>query len=627
MDERYRRLQEEEIRRKTQRKIFYENRLQAHKKLTCRDRAKEIANRIRKGALRTLEDIGFMEQDPLEDIKMQFVPWLFEETVFELSRRQNIEETAAKLLEIPIQQIADEHTIYLTQEKNRLRKIKEAEEKAEREFQEARKQRRARRALQRLARDKTRFRDAIEQRSISQRKVDNDIFHINYVDFEDDLPERGSRVLGGLLFELCIMITNIRKVFHERHEAGFEMLLLEADLRHLLIGFFQGIGDRTFRINFSGELIIIFNSAFKQMKENLFIFDEKRPQIMQELADLGLSVIRSRSIEIALERKAIEESVLIAVLKFIFEMIFKSSDYKIPEEEKKLEESEINKIEELEGETQEVPNDGDKSPIGSKKEAEIKEESSTPKYVIPDIKPEDKTIESLVSKLDIRLLASSENETELEVPPGNRSVSIITGKKKHHYQALVRMRPCLNYDYTPEEESVHLVVVDEKSKKKKEEEPSVSESQAELEREEFRRHGRDYLKQEYEQHKQELAQIEKEKQEEADRLRKEEYIEQYYGDRYPNELKEFPVLITDRPTTLIPNEGAENVLFINYINSYNLRTGLEERIRDIQHKEMAQVKDVKFTSLDYSIDSAITETITAAIVSEPDSTPIFDFEL
>lgn len=101
LDELNRRLEEEQARRRLQRKIYFENKLEAHKKLCCRASAKQVAVRVRKGVMGILKDVGFMEHDPMEDLEMFLMPWLVQETVTALKSHGQLEETAHQMLAVP----------------------------------------------------------------------------------------------------------------------------------------------------------------------------------------------------------------------------------------------------------------------------------------------------------------------------------------------------------------------------------------------------------------------------------------------------------------------------------------------------------------------------------------------
>ena len=120
LDERVRRLKEEKERRKEQRKIFYERRLEAHRKLACRAKAKDVTRKMKKGVMAVLKDVGYMENDPVEDLQMFLMPWLYNETFDNISRRVEMEEMAARLIEEPLNQLQSDHAAFLELERKRL---------------------------------------------------------------------------------------------------------------------------------------------------------------------------------------------------------------------------------------------------------------------------------------------------------------------------------------------------------------------------------------------------------------------------------------------------------------------------------------------------------------------------
>lgn len=123
---------------------------------------------------------------------------------------------------------------------------------------------------------------------------------------------------------------------------------------------------------------------------------------------------------------------------------------------------------------------------------------------------------------------------------------------------------------------------------------------------------------------------------EEEQARKDAYIEQYYGDRYDKDLQEFEVFETDRPTTIIPGEYQQDVLFINDINKANIREEFERKVRD-QYKEKFKehlkqnqgelnLKPM-FAKVDKRIENFLIEDIIGDNPNLKDSVPVFDFEL
>ena len=140
-------------------------------------------------------------------------------------------------------------------------------------------------------------------------------------------------------------------------------------------------------------------------------------------------------------------------------------------------------------------------------------------------------------------------------------------------------------------------------------------------------HGRDYLEQE----QLELEAFKKEQAEaeiaEAERKRKEEYIEQFYGDRYDNEKRDFGVEKIDRPTTVIPGEDSDDILFVNEVNQGNLREAIVSALKDLEHREMTQIKEISLTEYYPTLDRYLRGALLQKVVKEKDETPVFDFEV
>lgn len=77
MDGRFERFDKEARRRTDQKVLVEDNIILAHKKLLCRAKAKSYASRLNSLVFGSLKDLGYVEFEPIEDIKMQVVPWLY----------------------------------------------------------------------------------------------------------------------------------------------------------------------------------------------------------------------------------------------------------------------------------------------------------------------------------------------------------------------------------------------------------------------------------------------------------------------------------------------------------------------------------------------------------------------
>jgi flagellar motor switch protein FliG len=101
-------------------------------------------------------------------------------------------------------------------------------------------------------------------------------------------------------------------------------------------------------------------------------------------------------------------------------------------------------------------------------------------------------------------------------------------------------------------------------------------------------------------------------------------------------MKEFPIYEADRPTTVIPAEYQQDVLFINCINQRNIREEFERKVRDQfkdkfkehlkQNQGELNLKEM-FTKVDKRAETFLLENIIGEDPNLKDRIPVFDFEL
>jgi hypothetical protein len=61
-----------------------------------------------------------MEQDPVEDIKMFLMPWLYQEVNSSLNQREELEKVTEKMFTHNIDYLIEDHSVYLKREEDRL---------------------------------------------------------------------------------------------------------------------------------------------------------------------------------------------------------------------------------------------------------------------------------------------------------------------------------------------------------------------------------------------------------------------------------------------------------------------------------------------------------------------------
>lgn len=731
LDAKYKRLEEEKERRRLQRRLYYENRTSAHKKLISRVKAKTMIQRAQRMVLSGLKDIGYIQQDPIEDIKMQFMPWLYEQTTSAIIHREDMESSANNLIGVAIDHFLNEHNLYLTMERERLQKIKDDEEKAEAKFLEDRRKRRQWRAQMRLAREKRRFREALDERVITKRKAESDPLKIMCVDFEDELPfENACRTYGGFIFEILSVLSTAKNFILEKeaekypteesfkdakevkepsapHSTPEDNFMLGDDLRQFLFNFMNShrIHERSIRLNFKESVKQPMIEGFEMMKENLFKFDEMRQDLINSLLEQGC-LFESSILQRAWNEELLDRDIFNHFQRIVLEILFKSTKYVIPQKPKlEQEEKPAEQGEQNEANKDEAAKDGEAAQptegegtaaqepapeANAEVQEEVVEAEPEPEYVIPEIKPEDKVIESLKNKFDIVFVVE---QTEEEAAPNGDVAEDANedGEGKEDNGQEEKRRPSKSAkednsntnltshrsnadltssvpDYTirpkqvrdPENPSFEAIArLREDINREPEnlgqthrssmlktmgsgQDSMLDEPKGQNENDKLREFQRKYLLDEYEAKLKKEEEERRMKIEEEKRKEKEAYIEQYYGDRYDNDLLEFEIKERERPCSTIPQEYAEDVIFINEVNRNNLRDEIERKLKEVAKDSFKPLmksttnlaqggNEINLKDGYIEVDKLMEEMVLAELIGKDgkfkDEMPVFDFEV
>ena len=694
MDGRFERFKQEAKRRVDQKVLVDDNTVLAHKKLLCRAKAKSYTQRLDHLVFGSLKNLGYIEFEPIEDIKMQVVPWLYQEIGLCLSKKEDMERAVDRLFSSSINNYLETHTNYLKREENRIQSIKDREEEEKRKFDEARRIRRDIRAQKRLSKKKRLYKEEIESTVLAKRVVEQDPFKIMFVDFEDDLPfELGCRTYGGFWFELWIVLSKAKSLYEKgfqgsneginekekskqlsKHSDEEDDFLDTPNVRNFVINLLNSprFRDHGIRINLREDVKEFMVDSLALMHTNLFKFDEVRAERIEKILQTSSTIFDNKIIDLALQEKLLNRHILRSIESTVLEIVFKSCDYKIAS---KPAHSRTNINSEGDNQAQ-INQDGaqnpeDIPPVNTHEELQVEEDHNN--YIIPEIKAEDRMIESLKTKFDIVFISrsnSSQNKPIQQSPDVVASSSqtqvqqgqiaqlnneiphtwesmftirhILTDQINQgqevepKYTAIGRMREALNYDeeYAKDSPTHHGGSTHHLTHST--EHVLTEEERLKREKEKLTQFGRKYLLEEFEQKILAKEEQHRNKLAEEEQARKDAYIEQYYGDKYENDMKEFPIYEADRPTTVIPAEYQQDVLFINCINQRNIREEFERKVRDQfkdkfkehlkQNQGELNLKEM-FTKVDKRAETFLLENIIGEDPNLKDRIPVFDFEL
>ena len=554
----------------------------------------------------------------------------------------------------------DIHYRYLEKEHNRVQKIRDNEADKKRKFEAERKERRDRRHLMRVARTKRKLKEEIEAKVFTKKTVEPDILSLKLVDFmDDDQEQKKFRTYGGFLYELWTVLSFSRWMFYKRAETPLDKFLLDEDLRKFILSFMAEpmLKDKSMRIEFNSKYRHQFDEAINLMETNLLSFNEQKDTIIQSLVDHPDLVVGLVN-HMCISENLLDKDVLTDLLKNILRVFFKSNDYKIPQEDHSHVPSDGNVRPDQSSllndtsnpdnpDRNQIPNpsanmeqsvnpkvnvtvndDPQHSPPQTdtshqnitgnsllQPPGEIdpnnpdismnRRRSSFRKSPFPEITDEDRRIETLKKKLDIVFINREEHERVPEV------------------NAVFRIRQSLN------REEIRPEV---KTQREEEKERMMAEKAAIIDpKGELDYHKRQYLYEDYLNHIKKLEEEEKIKADEAEEKRKNDYIEQYYGDSYEIEHRVHDFEQADRPATNI-NEttqlnGDQRVLYINKVNQSLYREAIFEKLRETFREKMSLIKDLKIEKETTDLDKRVEEVVLGQIVRQKDQTPIFDVEL
>lgn len=577
--------------------------------------------------------LDYFRDDVVESVEGDFYDWLVVSTCKQLKRGDLVQQAASNLIHTVPYGVSKLHHHYLTKEQNRLAKIKAAEDEKKRKFNEERAVRRANRQLQRLSRTKRRLKEEIETKIYSKKSFETDVISLKLVSYCDEDPEpKKFRTYVGILYELWAMLSKVRETVNSRVEIPLEKFLhQDEDIRKFILNFLSdpGLKERHFRININEKYKPQVEEALHLMDTNLVLFNEQKETLIDGLVNKKDLVV-GKALSLCLVNQKFEPIIYHWLLVNLLRIFFKSNDYKIADEsslhanETTLTEVEIKPEggdDDLKGDNQA---DGflkpEEKPLrkssyasgthlgigeeGSKTNmSQLQKNSARNNTKGPEITDEDRRIEALKRKLDIKFV------------PQEQQISSET-------VAVFRVRETLNREVMRPD---IVQKIEEERQKKKEEAEAVHDPKKEL-----AYHKKQYLLDEYLRELKAIEEQAREAEVEAERKKKELYIEQYYGDAYENEFKKYDYEGAERAASNI-NEGLSlggdrDVIFIHRVNQGLFRNHIIDKIRET-FKEAGLIKDVDIDRLLQGLDKEIEQTVLPTIVVDKDLIPIFDAEL
>lgn len=518
------------------------------------------------------------------------------------------------------QDYEETHAHYLTQEQKRLDKIRSDEEDRLKRLAAERAQRRHKRHLLRIERSKRKMKDDIENKVISRRTNEPDIWGLKIISFSDeDADMKKFRTYGGFLYELWAVMSNARTTLNKRVETPFEKFLLDDDQKKFMIHFLSenSLKDKSVRVTFHDKYKSQFDDALQQMDHDLLAFNDTKDQLISTLCE-NEDLVVGLGLELCIQHSLFDKEVLRAILKAILRIYFKSNNYKLPEEPKVSVDLATDQIAQggIDPKTQSDDKPNGDEPVTNPSQDLVAPVDPTvpedltpvvaagpPKRVIPEITEEDKKVEAIKKKLEIEFRAP-------ESP-----------KPTEKYSCIFRLRESLNRTAIRPEVKQRM---EEQEQLKKEEASKSVDPKSDL-----KYHGRQYLLDEY------LAKL---KQEEEDRKlaeeaelakQQDEYIENFYGDTYDRDLEQYQFEETERQPTNINESlaaGIGNVLFIHRVNQGILRKEIVTKLRET-FKEMSLIKEVNIEQDIFPVDKQIEAEVFKRVVPDPEQVPIYDMEL
>lgn len=514
----------------------------------------------------------------------------------------------------------DTHYHYLEQEHKRLEKIRTDKEDRLKKLAEERAQRRHRRQLLRVERSKRKLKEEIENKVVSRRTNEPDIWSIKLLSFSDDDNEpKKFRTYGGFLYELWAVTSNVRTSLNKRVETPFEKFLLDDDQKKFMIHLLSenSIKDRGIRISFNEKYKTEIEEALNHMENDLFSFNETKEQVISNITEHD-DLLVGLGLEFALQHTLFEKDVLKAILKGLLRIFFKSNSYKLPEEPKVIGDAGADASGGASGDLKPpgedqkgvsdpsgvTPTDGAAAGEPQPHDDPTQTAAHTaPKRVIPEISEEDKKVEALKRKLEVVFRAP-----ELPQQAGN-------------YSCVFRLRESLNRTAIRPEVRQRL---EEEEQRQKEEASKVVDPKAEL-----KYHGKQYLLDEYLGQLRQLEEARKQEAEEAARREEEAYIEQFHGDTYARDWTRHEFEEADRPPTAL-NESlwssSARVLFLHRVDQGLFRRELVAKLREL-FKELSLLKDVDLEHDIFPADALLEAEVLRRVVHHPDEVPVFDLEL
>lgn len=637
MDAEYKRLQEEITRRELQRKLFYENKRDAHKKLYSRVLSKNFLSGIEESTMKFFTETSkqelqdYFRDEVKEEVEGSFYDWLIDNTCQQIDHEQRIRKAANRIVERVPFDLRLLHRHYLNKEEQRILGIMQKEAEKQRRFEEERAARRAHRHLLRVSRTKRRLKEEIEAKIYSKKSLEGEILGLKLVTFSDQDPEiKKFRTYGGILYEIWSVLSYAREAVNTKVDPPLEKFLVQDDdIKKFLMNFLSDpvIKEKGIRLDLNEKYKAEIEAALHHMDTDLLTFNEVKEEIIGNLLQHNDLVV-SMGIEYCIAHGRLEQMAYHWLLVNLLRIFFKSNDYKVAEDTAPFADDDkkdnvadqslavdggntslpvpdpklIKQGSQNSGTHQPAPGD-ELSILKSAGTGGRRKSHSKLRTMGPEITEEDRRIEALKKKLDIHFVPSKEEISKQTV-------------------AIFRIRESLNREALRPE--VEKQIQEEKERKKQEAE-AIHDPKKHIDY-----HRKPYLLEEYLGELKANEESAKKAQEDEELKKKEAHIEQYYGDVYEKEFKNYDFDEVDRaPTNINETLSLDNdreVLFIHRVNQGLFRKAILEKMRE-SFKEITLIKDIDLDKRILPLDKHIEHEVLSSIVKDKDKLPVFDVEL
>lgn len=522
------------------------------------------------------------------------------------------------------------HQHYLFKEQSRLEAIKRREEELKNKLAEERAQRRTRRHLLRVCRGKRRLKEEIEAKIFSKKSVEGDVLSLKLVSFSDKDDElKKFRTYGGIIYEFWVLLSYAREAVNTKIDPPLEKFLVQdEDIKKFVVNFLSdpAVKERNIRLDINEKYRSEVEAALHHMETDLVSFNETKEETISNLIQHEDLVV-SASASYCMRHAKLEPMAYHYLLLNLLRIYFKSNDYRVVEDTTPVagqddgdkdgkqdqggnQDGTLNtSLPVPDPQLVKQPSNASNHHLGDEQSALKsagtggRRKSYSKMKVGPEITEEDRRMEALKKKLDVVFVTPHEHIADNTV-------------------AIFRVREALARDeLRPEVKKA----IDEEKERKKQEADAIHDPKKDIE---F--HRKQYLLDEYMSGLKNKEELQKKAEEDAEAKRKEDHIEQYYGDAYEKDFANYDFEEADRAPSNINEtltlENNREVLFIHRVNQGLFRHAIIDKMRET-FKEIALIKDINLDKKILPLDKEIEDEVLRGIVPNKDDLPIFDVEL